>query len=114
MKSGGLTDETKPERKEAHKMEKEKNMPEKKISTGAISATIWQNEAKTQKGDSTVYRTVTLQRTYKDKDNKWQHTNSMRANDLPKAALVLNKAYEYIVLRDNNPQTELSEEDIVI
>ena len=47
----------------------------------------------------------------KDKNDEWQHTNSLRVNDLPKAALVLNKAYEYLVLRDTDT-AQISEEEI--
>ena len=82
------------------------NLPEKKFSTGAISATVWKNNGKNKKtGEDVEFRTITLQRAYKDKNDEWQHTNSMRVNDLPKAALVLNKAYEYLVLRDTSSQT---------
>ena len=79
------------------------NQPEKKFSTGAISATVWKNTGKSKKtGEEVEFRTITLQRAYKDKNDEWQHTNSMRVNDLPKAALVINKAYEYLVLRDTS------------
>ena len=48
----------------------------------------------------------------------WKSTASLRVNDLPKAALVLNKAYEYLVLRstgmaEENPN-EVLEEEIVM
>ncbi|MDO8480556.1 MAG: hypothetical protein Q7S65_01935 [Nanoarchaeota archaeon] len=72
--------------------------PEKKFATGAISATVWNNTAKTKSGEDTSYRTVTLQRSYKDKNDAWQHTSSFRIADLPKASLVLSKAYEYLLL----------------
>ena len=72
--------------------------PEKKFATGAISATVWKNTGKTKAGEETSYRTVTLQRSYKDKSDQWQHTSSFRPSDLPKATLVLNKAYEYLLL----------------
>ena len=81
------------------------NQPEKKFSTGAINATVWKNTGKSKTGEEVEFRTITLQRAYKDKNDEWQHTNSMRVNDLPKAALVLNKAYEYLVLRNTSVQT---------
>ena len=74
-----------------------KNLPEKRISAGAIQATIWKNETKVNGADA-EFQTISLQRSYKDKDGKWQQTTSLRVNDLPKAALVMQKAYEYIVL----------------
>jgi hypothetical protein len=35
-----------------------------------------------------------------DKNGEWQSTNTLRINDLPKASLVLQKAYEYIVMKE--------------
>lgn len=73
------------------------NQPEKKIRSGAISATIWQNEQETPTG-KVKYKTVSFERSYKDKEGKWQSTSKLRASDLPRAVLVLNKAYEHISL----------------
>ena len=83
-----------------------KNLPEKKFRAGAISATIWSNQG-TKDGKPTTYKTVSLDRNYKDKNDAWQSTNSLRVADIPKAVLVLNKAYEYLALND----TESIDED---
>lgn len=91
-----------------------RNVPEKKFSTGVITATVWQNQGKSRNGEIVGYRTVSLQRRYKDKNGSWQSSNSFRVNDLPKAALVTQKAYEYIVLREQ--ETSASEsygEDLI-
>jgi len=71
------------------------NKPEKKFRAGAVAATVWKNAA--AEGS---YRTVSFERTYKDKQGAWKTTNSLRVNDLPKAALVLQKAYEYLAISD--------------
>jgi len=76
------------------------NVPEKKFSTGSLSATVWQNQGKNKEGIDVSYRTVTFQRRYMDKNGEWQSTNSLRINDLPKASLVLQKAYEFIVMKE--------------
>ena len=76
------------------------NLPEKKFSTGALSATVWENQGKSKDGEDVSFRTVTFQRRYKDKNGEWQSTNSLRLNDLPKASLVLQKAYEYLVMKE--------------
>ena len=65
--------------------------PEQKFKAGAVSATIWKNEGEH------IYFTVSIERNYKDKNNEWKNTNSMRLNDLPKASLVIDKAYDYLV-----------------
>ena len=92
-----------------------KNVPEKKFSTGVITATVWQNAGKGRNGEAVSYRTVSLQRRYKDKNGVWQSANSFRVNDLPKASLVLQKAYEYVVLREQSPTESVDyvDEDII-
>lgn len=76
------------------------NVPEKRFSTGGLSATIWENQGKTKSGEDTLFKTVSLQRRYMDKNGQWQSTNTLRLNDLPKASLVLQKAYEYLVMKE--------------
>jgi hypothetical protein len=79
-----------------------KKRPDKKFRSGAISATIWSNEAKNDKGEAVTYKTVSFERTYMDRDGNWQSSNSLRTTDLPKAILVLSKAYEHLALTDND------------
>ncbi len=82
----------------------ENNVPEKKFSTGAISATVWKNPVETKEGETREFSTVSLQRRYMDKEGEWRTSHTLRINDLPKAALVLNKAYEYLVLREDSEE----------
>ncbi|MBD3203993.1 hypothetical protein GF327_06845 [Candidatus Woesearchaeota archaeon] len=79
---------------------KAQNLPEKKFRAGAISATIWSNETTNKNGEKVNYKTISIQRNYTDKNDQWQSTNSLRINDLPRAELVLKKAYEYLVLKE--------------
>jgi len=81
----------------------EKNNPEKKFSTGAISATVWKN-VREKDGKSFEAHSVSLERRYTDKAGEWQTTKSLRINDLPKAALVLEEAYKYLVLNAHDKQ----------
>jgi len=104
--------ETKRESKEAGNMENEGNIPERKFSTGAISATVWRNNGKSKQGSNFEFRTVSLQRRYADKNGEWKTANSFRLNDLPKAALVLQKAYEYVVMKE--PDLIAPVEELVI
>ena len=76
------------------------NLPEKKFSTGALVATVWGNQGKNKEGDDVSFRTVSFQRRYMDKNGEWQSTSTLRINDLPKASLVLQKAYEYLVMKE--------------
>jgi hypothetical protein len=77
-------------------------LPEKKFRAGAISATVWKNTTRSKDGKSVEYKTISIQRSYTDKSGAWQSTSSMRLNDLPKAALVINKAYEYLALKEQS------------
>ena len=78
------------------------NVPEKKFRAGAISATIWLNKGQRANGELSEYRTISLERVYKDKTGNWQSTNSFRINDLPKAAVALQRAYEHLVLNEQD------------
>ncbi len=76
------------------------NLPEKKYRAGAVSATIWLNKGHQPNGEESEYRTIAIERSYTDREGKWQSTNTLRLNDLPKAQLVLNKAYEFLTFRE--------------
>ncbi|MFH1211678.1 MAG: hypothetical protein V1659_01995 [Candidatus Woesearchaeota archaeon] len=84
----------------------DKKHPEKKFRAGAISATVWENKGKSKDGKEVVYRTVSFDRNYQDKDGNWKTTNSLRSSDLPRAILVLNKAFEYLALKDDSIDEE--------
>lgn len=78
------------------------NMPEKKFRAGAVSATVWRNKGKSSQGEEVSYKTISLERSYTDKQGQWQATNTLRVGDLPKAAVVLQRAYEYLVLNEQD------------
>jgi hypothetical protein len=46
---------------------------------------------------------------YKDKTGQWNGTNSLSLNDLPKAVLALQKAFEYLMEHKQPEQEESSE-----
>ncbi|HIH31923.1 TPA: hypothetical protein HA235_04400 [Candidatus Woesearchaeota archaeon] len=83
-----------------------KNLPEKKFRSGAIAATIWANEV-VRDGKKVSYRTVSFERSYKAKDDEWKTTNSLRIADIPRATLVLNKAYEYLALYSDEIEEDI-------
>lgn len=67
--------------------------PEQKFKAGAVEVSVWKNES--SKGS---FRSISFERSYKDKDGNWQSTKSLRVDDLPKALIALGKAYEYVAL----------------
>jgi len=78
-----------------------KNRPVKKFRSGVLSVAIWKNSAVSkQTGQPVDFYTISLDRRYTDKDDNWQSTQTLRVNDLPKMTLLLQKAYEYLVLND--------------
>ncbi len=76
------------------------NIPEKKFRAGAISVTVWKNKGQSSSGEDVEYSTISIDRNYKDKNGEWKSTNSLKLNDLPKASVALQKAYEYLVLKE--------------
>ena len=66
--------------------------PDKRFKAGAITATVWEN-----KQDNYSYFTVSLEKSYKDKTGNWKTTNTMKIDELPKAKMALEKAYEYLL-----------------
>lgn len=93
---------TKQEVVQQAQTEKTGNFPEKKFRAGAISATVWLNKGKSAKGLDTEFKTVSLERSYMSKEGKWQSTATLRTADLPKAAVVLQKTYEYLVFQEQD------------
>jgi len=56
-----------------------------------------------QRGNKTInIGKVILEVRYRDKDGQWKSTHSMSANELPKAILALQKAYEYLMTKKSD------------
>ena len=79
--------------------------PEIVFRHGACSASIFENEY--QRGDEAFkIKSVNFQRAYRDKGGEWQHSSSLRTNDIPKAMLVLSKAYDYLTSNGSSDEDE--------
>ena len=79
------------------------NNPEKKFRAGGCSAAIFVNQFQTPTGMKAA-RNVVLERTFKDKDGQFQSSKSFSMNDIPKAILVLQQAYQHIVEHGPAPE----------
>lgn len=75
--------------------------PIEKFQYGAVSCAVWKNEHKVN-GKLIVSISVTIDRAYKDKEGEWKHTDFLGVNDIPKAILALNEAYQYMVSGDKD------------
>lgn len=90
----------------------EKKYPEKKFSAGTISVAIW-NNAREKDGEKIEYHTISIERSYKDKNEKWQTSGSFCVGDLPKVEALARKAYEFLMIKEGSrPVFQEVEEEI--
>ena len=70
--------------------------PEIVFKVGAVRAAVFRNTIE-KNGQFIPLPKVVIEVRYKDKTGQWQGTNSLSLNDLPKAILALQKAFEYLM-----------------
>ena len=82
--------------------------PEEVFSAGAVHASVFVNVRQVS-GKATKIPSVSFQKRYLEND-VWKSTTSLNLNDLPKAMMVLMKAYEYLLskTKDQNVSEEES------
>jgi hypothetical protein len=73
--------------------------PVKSIKYGAVEAAIFENQ--TSKGPM---KKVVLSKRYRTAQGEWASTSSLDLNDLPKASLALEKAFEFLLV-GNGPDS---------
>ena len=81
------------------------NKPETVFKVGAVRASIFRNVIQ-KNGQSIPLPKVVIEVRYKDKTGQWAGTNSLSINDLPKAILALQKAFEYLMEHKQPEQSE--------
>ena len=79
--------------------------PTKVFMVGACRASIFMNLIQ-KNGREIQMPKVIFQVRYRDKQGQWKGTNSLGLNDLPKAILALQKAYEYLTDRKSRQSEE--------
>jgi len=92
----------------------EKVKPIESFKAGAVKASVFENVIE-KNGVRMKNHRVVLDRTYKDRNGNWQSTNSFNiVTDVPKALLVLSKAYEYMMMhrKDDSDESEVYEESL--
>ncbi len=85
--------------------------PEKRFKAGSCEAAVFENEIK-RNGDTVRVKKVAIQKRYKAQDDTWKSTYSLDVNDIPKMMLALSKAYEYLVVREDNLNEEVTVEEL--
>ena len=79
--------------------------PEIVFKVGAVRAAVFRNTIE-KNGQFIPLPKVVIEVRYKDKTGQWQGTNSLSLNDLPKAILALQKAFEYLMEHKQPEQAE--------
>lgn len=71
--------------------------PEIRFRCGRCESAVFENEIE-RSGGSVKVKKVSFQKRYRSPDGAWKTTQSLDVNEIPKAILLLSKAYEYLVL----------------
>ena len=78
----------------------ENNPPMKEFRAGTIVAAIWAETTPTN-GRAAASYSIRIQKRYRDdRDGQWKTTSYLRLDELPKLALVVSRAYEFLTLRE--------------
>jgi hypothetical protein len=83
--------------------------PEKSFKCGGCEAAVFGNEI-VKGGKTAIIKKVSFQKRYKSAEGEWKSTHSLDVNEIPKAILVLSKAYEYICTGGSDEADNHSEE----
>lgn len=78
----------------------ENNKPIKTYKVGVLSLSMWENESK--ENDGGKLKSFTFQRSYKDLNEKWQHTQLLRLSDLPKLRILIEEAYKDVAFSERD------------
>lgn len=71
----------------------ENTKPVKTYKAGVLSLSLWENEA-----EEGTFKSFSFNKSYKDKEDKWQQTQILKTSDLPKLKILLDEAYKDIML----------------
>ena len=84
------------------------NQPIKKFRISNWEGVVWDNK-KTMNGVEIQYKTVTLSRSYKKKDEGiWRSEviNNIRLNDIPKMRIILDKLQDFLYFEAREQEKE--------
>lgn len=87
--------------------------PIAKFRAGAVTCALWENQVQVN-GSLQPMLKATLTRRYQDRAGVWKNSESLSRNEIPLAIYVLQKAFEYMVERPDDPRAQGVEEEVVI
>lgn len=95
-------DKMKTKKTEAKKEDvKPESQVEVRYRSGLCGVTIFSQEIDTEKYGKRKVFTFNLQRSYKDKEDKWQHTNSFRKTDVPNVQALMNRVLDFLYINED-------------
>ena len=80
-------------------MSQKDSKPIKDFRCGPVQASAWRNEVH-KNGRTVVRHSVRVQKQFRKEDGSYETTDYYFVDELPKLALVANKAYEFIALQE--------------
>ncbi len=89
------------------------NRPIQKWRVGGVEAAVWENK-KSINGGEISYKTVTLSRSYKKKDEDiWRSEviNNLRRGDIEKLQAILRQVQDYLYFQAPKQEQEAEEEE---
>ncbi len=90
-----MSEERKPEAKEAPVQERQEpsvsRSPDYKVQYGRVQAAVWKREV-----DERIIYSVSLTRSYKDRQDQWQRTTNLDEDDLLPGSMALSEAYKWV------------------
>jgi hypothetical protein len=82
--------------------------PETVFKVGTVRAAVFRNTIE-KNGKLIPLPKVVIEVRYRDKTGKWRGTNSLSLNDIPKAILALQNAFQYLMEHKQPEQQEDAE-----
>lgn len=79
----------------------DKPHPTHKARLGPLQLAIWENDYQTEEGELRTFHTITLERSYKDKNDEWHKTSQLRESDLGEAIALLQHSQQFLVKTGN-------------
>jgi len=78
----------------------DKDQPIKEFRAGGVAASVWASKSPVN-GRSTTQHSIRVQKRYRDdRSGQWKTTTYFRPDELPKLALVVSRAFEFLSLRE--------------
>lgn len=93
-----------PSPKATHPASQDATTPAAVVRCGTLSGAVFKRLVKPKDGPEFASFQVSLRRSYQDAEGKWQHTQTLREEDLLPAAFALTRCFERIMIERGEPR----------